>query len=102
MSVLKAIVPLFDRVLVQKLKPAVVSAGGILLPESSTSTKLNEGVVVAVGPGARSKDGNTIPMVVKSGDKVLLPEYGGTGLKIAGEEYSMYNEGEFLGIIKDN
>ena len=55
--------------------PRSQTAGGIFLPE--TGKKLNEGVVVAVGPGAVSRDGAKLPMHVSVGETVLLPEYGG-------------------------
>ena len=60
------------------------SAGGILLPDSGK--KLNEGEVVAVGPGATAKDGKVLPMNVSVGDRVLLPEYGGHSVKIGEDE----------------
>lgn len=48
--------------------------------------QVNEGVVLAVGPGRRTKDGDAIPMGVKEGDKVLLPEYGGSMIKLGPKE----------------
>ncbi|KAL0430260.1 UNVERIFIED_CONTAM: chaperonin [Sesamum radiatum] len=58
---------------------------GILLPEKSS--KLNSGKVVAVGPGLRGEEeGNHIPVAVKEGDTVLLPEYGGTQVKLGEKE----------------
>ena len=80
----RRLIPLLDRVLVQRLEPPTKSLGGVLLPESSQS-KLNEGVVVATGPGRRDKDGSLIPMGVKSDDKVLLPQYGGNEVTIEDE-----------------
>eukprot|EP00850_Spirogloea_muscicola_P025433 SM003072S11775 [mRNA] locus=s3072:979:1528:+ [translate_table: standard] len=75
--------PLLDRVLVEKIVPASKSVGGVLLPESATSSKLNAGRVIATGPGGRSRDGNAVvPVSVKEGDTVLLPEYGGTTVKL--------------------
>jgi len=61
-----------------------------LLPESTS--KLNSGKVIAVGAGSRGKDGNTIPVSVKEGDHVLLPEYGGTEVKLAEKEYHLYGD----------
>lgn len=49
-------------------------------------TQVNEGVVLAVGPGRRNKDGDIIPPSVKEGDKVLLPEYGGSLIKMDTKE----------------
>lgn len=53
--------------------------------------KLNSGKVVAVGPGALDKSGNKIPVAVKEGDTVLLPEYGGTQVKLGEKEYVFFN-----------
>lgn len=49
--------------------------------------QLNSGKVVAVGPGAHDRDGKLIPVTVKEGDTVLLPEYGGTEVKLGEKEY---------------
>jgi len=94
------LIPLLDRILVSKSKLENKSLGGIILPEG-TSNKFNEAVVVAVGPGARSKDGQYIPPGVKTGDKVLLSDYGGSDIKLDGKEYSLYREEDILGILKD-
>ena len=54
--------------------------------DMSCEQQVNSGVVVATGPGAKTKDGTVIPCDVKSGDTVLLPEYGGTPVKLEGQE----------------
>lgn len=95
----KKLIPLLNRVLVEKVVAPSKTAGGILLPESTG--KLNSGKVISVGPGSRSKDGNTIPVSVKEGDHVLLPEYGGTEVKLAEKEYHLYREDDILGILQD-
>merc|ERR1712046_556365 len=84
-------VPLLDRVLVQRAAAMNKTAGGIMLPES-VQAKINEATVVAVGPGGRTKDGDTIPMAVKVGDKVMLPEYGGTAVKLNDEEFHVFRD----------
>lgn len=71
------------------------TASGILLPE--TGKKLNEGEVVAVGPGAMTREGKLLPMNIKAGDKVLLPEYGGHFVKLGEDEYHLYREEDILG-----
>ena len=48
--------------------------------------QLNSGKVLVVGPGLRDKTGNHIPVAVKEGDTVLLPEYGGTIVKLGEKE----------------
>merc|ERR1739848_262012 len=98
---LRALVPLFDRVLVRRLVAETSTKGGILLPESSVS-KLNEGTVVAVGAGARDSRGNVISPSVAIGDAVLLPEYGGTKLQIDDQELFLFRESELLGKFAEN
>mmetsp|Transcript_16421 Transcript_16421/g.37878 ORF Transcript_16421/g.37878 Transcript_16421/m.37878 type:complete len:82 (+) Transcript_16421:145-390(+) len=76
------------------------SIGGILLPESS-GTKLNEGVILSCGPGRRDKDGGLVPMGVKEGDKVLLPQYGGSEIKLGDEDLFLFRDEDLLGILRD-
>lgn len=86
-----------DRVLVQRVEKVSKTAGGILLPESVQS-KINEGTVIAVGPGGRTRDGATVPISVNAGDVVLLPEYGGTSVKFDGDtEYFIFRDEDILG-----
>ncbi|CAO0795186.1 unnamed protein product [Mucor circinelloides] len=92
---LKNIVPLLDRVLVQRIKPQQKTAAGIFIPEKAQEA-LNEGVIVAVGKGALNKEGKHIPLQVNAGDKVLLPPYGGSPVKVAGEEYLLFRDSEIL------
>ncbi|KAK9818922.1 hypothetical protein WJX74_000715 [Apatococcus lobatus] len=94
----KRLIPLLDRVLVEKIVAPNKSSGGILLPESAAG-KVQEGKVVAVGGGRRSLQGDLIPPAVKEGDSVLLPEFGGMPLKLEGKEYSLYRDEELLGIF---
>lgn len=61
---------------------------GLFLPSSATSSPLPEASVIATGPGAPNKDGVIQPMSVKTGDKVLLPSWGGQSIKV-GEEVSI-------------
>lgn len=68
---------MLDRILVQRAEAVTKTKGGIVIPEKAQQ-KVQSATVVAVGPGARNKDGAIIPMTIAVGDKVLLPEYGGT------------------------
>ncbi|TYI64963.1 hypothetical protein E1A91_D09G124500v1 [Gossypium mustelinum] len=65
----KRLIPSFNRILVEKIIPPSKTNSGILLPEKTP--KLNSGKVVAVGPGARDRDGKHIPVNLKEGDTVL-------------------------------
>lgn len=69
---IKSLVPLLDRVLVQRIKAEAKTASGIYLPESSVK-ELNEAKVLAVGPGGLDREGKRVPMGVQSGDRVLIP-----------------------------
>ena len=70
------------------------------------SVQINEGSVVAVGPGRRSLNGDLIPVGVKEGDRVLLPEFGGVPVKLGGEpaegpEYFVFRDEELLGVLTE-
>ncbi|XP_068660083.1 10 kDa chaperonin, mitochondrial [Aristolochia californica] len=95
----RRLIPSLNRVLVEKIVPPSKTSTGILLPEKTS--KLNSGKVVAVGPGARGRDGNLIPVTVKEGDNVLLPEYGGTEVKLGDKEYHLYRDEDILGTLHD-
>ena len=105
---IKSLVPLLDRVLVQRFKHETVryifsiyssrksnvsfsqkTATGIFLPTSATSSPLPEATVIAVGPGAPDKEGKVVPVSVKRGDRVLLPGWGGNAIKV-GEEVRVW------------
>lgn len=91
--------PLLNRVLIEKMQPVSKTRGGIILSEKDTLK--NCGVVVAVGPGMIEK-GKTIPVPLKVGQKVLLPEYGGSSFKLADDkEYVIYKDEDILGVLED-
>ncbi|KAF9675650.1 hypothetical protein SADUNF_Sadunf09G0054400 [Salix dunnii] len=69
--------------------------------EVSGLSNLNSGKVVAVGPGARDKDCKLIPVTLKEGDTVLLPEYGGTEVKLGEKEYFLFRDEDIMGILHD-
>jgi len=91
--------PLHDRVLVKVLDSDEKTAGGIIIPDTAKE-KPQEGEVIAVGGGAKSDDGKTMPMDVKVGDKVLFGKWSGTEVKIDGVEYSIMKESDIMGISK--
>merc|ERR1712228_922561 len=100
MATARRLIPLLDRVLVKRIEPPTKSIGGVLLPESA-QTKLNEGVVIATGPGKRDKDGQLLPMGVKPEDKVLLPQYGGNEVTIEDEDLVLFRDDDILGVLKE-
>ncbi|KAF2279469.1 chaperonin Cpn10 [Westerdykella ornata] len=97
---IRSIAPLLDRILVQRIKPEAKTAGGIFLPESAVK-ELNEAKVLAVGPGALDKDGKRITPSVQPGDKVLIPQFGGSPIKVGEEEYTLFRDHELLAKINE-
>jgi len=98
---IKAVVPLLDRVLVQRFKPETKTATGIFLPASATSSPLPEATVIATGPGAPNKEGQVVPTVVKAGDRVLLPGWGGNSIKVGEDEFFLFRDSEILAKIQE-
>lgn len=91
--------PLNDRLLVKRLAEEEKTAGGIIIPDSAKE-KPAEGEVVAVGPGKAGDNGERVAMQVAAGDKVLFSKYGGTDVKIDGDDYLIMREDDILGIIE--
>lgn len=91
--------PLHDRVVVRRLEEETMSAGGIVLPDSA-SEKPSQGEVLAVGPGKRLDNGNLEATSVEVGDKVLFGQYGGSTVKIDGEELLILSESEIFGVVE--
>jgi chaperonin GroES len=89
--------PLGDRIIVKRLEAETKTKGGIIIPDSAKE-KPSEGKVVAVGAGALNNDGKLIPMNVKEGDVILFAKWGGTEVKIQGEDYIILKESDVLAI----
>ena len=92
--------PLGDRVLVEPLKENEVKKGGIIIPDTAKE-KPQQGKVIAIGTGKIDDNGKKIPFNVKKGDKVLMPKYGGTEIKLDGKEYQIMREEDILGVLED-
>ncbi len=90
--------PLHDRVVVRRIEADQKTAGGIIIPDSAQE-KPSEGEVVAVGDGARDDDGDRIPLDVKAGDRVLFGKWGGTEVRIDGEDLLIMKESDIMGIV---
>ncbi len=91
--------PLADRVVVKPIAREEVTKSGIVLPDTAKE-KPQEGEIIAVGPGKIDDNGKRIPMDVKIGDVVIYARYGGTEMKIEGEELVILREGDILAIKK--
>ncbi|MEM7682454.1 MAG: co-chaperone GroES [Planctomycetota bacterium] len=90
--------PLGDKILVQRLEAEEKTASGLYLPESAKE-KPQHAKVVAVGQGKALDNGERATPQVKEGDTVLLGKWGGTEIKIDGDEFIMLGEDEVLAIV---
>jgi chaperonin GroES len=93
-----SIKPLEDRVLVRPEEGEETTASGIVIPDTAKE-KPQEGTVLAVGVGKRSDTGELIPMDVKEGDKIIYSKYGGTEIKVDGEELLILSARDVLAVI---
>jgi len=91
--------PLHDRLVVRRLEEESTTAGGIVLPDSAAE-KPSQGEVLAVGPGKTLDNGDVKAPDVKVGDKVLFGQYGGSTVKLDGEELLILNESEIFGVLE--
>jgi chaperonin GroES len=91
--------PLEDRVVVQASEAEQTTASGLVIPDTAKE-KPQEGTVIAVGPGRVSDQGERIPLDVKEGDTVVYSKYGGTEIKLAGEEYLILSARDILAIVE--
>ena len=100
-AAIKRLLPLFDRVLIKKADAVTQTKGGIVIPEKAQA-KVLKGTVVAVGPGSRNQNGDIIPLQIKVGDDVLLPEYGGTKVELEeNQEYHLFRESDILAKVQN-
>jgi chaperonin GroES len=91
--------PLHDRIVVRRVEEAETSRGGIIIPDSAKD-KPQEGEIIGVGRGKSNDKGETFPLAVKEGDRVLFGKYAGTEIKIDGEDFLIMREEEVLGILE--
>ncbi len=91
--------PLHDRILVRRIESDARTKGGIIIPDTAKE-KPQEGEVIATGPGIRSEDGHLHALDVKAGDRILFGKWGGTEIKLDGEDLLILKESDVLGIVE--
>ncbi|CAD7938435.1 unnamed protein product [Amoebophrya sp. A120] len=99
-SAVKRFLPLADRVLVQAFKAEAKTATGIYLPEAAKQS-INQAKVISVGKGRLGADDKILPMSVKIGDTVIIPEYGGMTIKFDSEEYKLFRDDDIVGVMAE-
>ena len=90
--------PLGDRVLVKRVEEEAKTKGGIIIPDTAKE-KPQEGKVIAVGSGTRRENGDITPLDVQAGDRVLFGKWGGTEIKIDGDDLLILKESDILGVL---
>jgi len=90
--------PLKDRVLIKRLEEDQKTSGGLIIPDTAKE-KPAKGEVIAIGKGETDSNGNTIPMEVKVGDKVLFEKWSGNEIKIDDQEFVIVKEIDIMGIL---
>ena len=90
--------PLHDRVIVKRIDEGEQVRGGIIIPDTAKE-KPQEGEVIAAGLGKYKEDGSRQALDVKTGDRILFGKYGGSDIKVDGEDVLIMREDEILGVI---
>jgi len=93
-----ALTPLGDHVIVERIEAESKTKGGIVLPDSAKE-KPREGLVIAVGEGRLTDDGQRIAVSVKPKDRVIFSSYAGTEVKFEGKDYLIVREDEILAVV---
>ena len=91
--------PLQDRVIVKRVPEEEKTKGGIIIPDTAKEKPI-QGKVVAVGNGKILEDGKVRKLDVEVDDIVLFSKYGGTDIKIDGEEHLILREDDILGVVE--
>lgn len=92
--------PLSDHILIEPVKEEEKTKFGILLPDTASKEKPEEGIIIAVGPGKKTEDGKIVPVSLKPGQKVLFTKYGPNEIKVEDKEYLIAREEDILAIIE--
>jgi chaperonin GroES len=89
--------PLEDRIVVKPSEGEETTSSGLVIPDTAKEKPV-EGSVVAAGPG-RFEDGERVPLDVKVGDTVIYSKYGGTEVKVDGDEYLILSARDVLAVV---
>ena len=90
--------PLGDRVAIELIEQEEKTAGGIYIPDTAKE-KPSQGIVLAVGAGARDNNGNRINIDLKVGSKVLFAKWAGTEVNVEGKKIMVMKESDIIGVI---
>ena len=91
--------PLHDRVVIKRLEEERTSPGGIVIPDTATEKPIR-GEVIAVGNGKILENGETRPLDLKVGERVLFGKYSGTEVKVDGEDVLVMREDDVMAVLE--
>lgn len=93
--------PLGDRVIVKQAEAETQTKSGLIIADTAKE-KPTKGTVIAVGEGKWDDEGeNRIPLDVKAGDTVVYSKYGGTEVKVDGEDYLILRADDIYAVVED-
>ncbi len=90
--------PLYDNVLIEPVEEEQTTASGIVIPETASKEKPQQGKVVAVGSG-KTVEGEEVKLPVEKGDKVIYKKWGGNEVEIEGKEYLIVKSEDILAVV---
>ena len=93
------LIPLNDKIVVERLEAEAKTAGGIILPDTAKE-KPKQGKILAIGEGKPLETGKRAPFQVKVGDRVLFTTYSGSEVTVDGKEYLIMTEDDILAVVK--
>ncbi|MGB3414077.1 MAG: co-chaperone GroES [Microbacteriaceae bacterium] len=93
-----SIKPLEDRIVIKQVEAEQTTASGLVIPDTAKE-KPQQGEVVAVGLGRIDDNGNRVPLDVKVGDRVIYSKYGGTEVKINGDDLLVLSARDVLAVL---
>ena len=92
------VIPLNDKILVERVEAEEKTAGGIVLPDTARE-KPKQGKVLSTGEGKVLESGKRRPFQVKKGDTVLFTSYAGSEIKVDGKDYLVMSEEDILAVV---
>ncbi len=92
------VVPLNDKIVVERLTADDKTTGGIILPDSAKE-KPKQGKILALGEGKVLESGKRASFQVKVNDKVLFTSYAGNEVTVDGKEYLIMTEDDVLAVV---
>jgi len=95
-----SIKPLGSRVVAQRTEQEETTKGGIILPDSAQQ-KQETAIVVAIGPGSKTKEGEDIPVPVSVGDTILMDKYAAQEVNIDDEDYIIVRSEDIIAIVEN-